>query len=381
MILEYGVRNFLSFKEGAKVSFRLDKNVPLNISNGKDYSTIMCVKGANGSGKTQLLKGLAFILAFTTVSFNQKPESEIPIEPFGDSKNSSNFYLIFRIDGIEYQYELEGTSTRVLKETLTQLTPRKRKLIDRKNNEIIKSTSDYQSLQSVEIRPNASVISIAHQHQIEAIKPIYKYLLDANFNVSETGVRNEEFVDIYRASQLLYEKNEIRQIVVEFLKSCDIGIKDIVIRREQQSDKKEPRHYPIFIHENAGKDIEVQLHAESSGTKQLYKYIISYLRSLTTGGMLILDEFDLFLHPHILPKILELFTSEESNRFGSQLLFTTHHAEIMNECGRYRTYLVEKENNESFAYRLDEIPGDMLRNDRPISTPYREGRIGGVPKL
>jgi hypothetical protein len=43
--------------------------------------------------------------------------------------------------------------------------------------------------------------------------------------------------------------------------------------------------------------------------------------------------------------------------------------------------LVNKEDNESFAYRLDEIPGDILRNDRPILPAYNDGKIGGIPKL
>jgi hypothetical protein len=53
----------------------------------------------------------------------------------------------------------------------------------------------------------------------------------------------------------------------------------------------------------------------------------------------------------------------------------------MDTLGKYRTFLVNKENNESFGYRLDEIPGDMLRNDRLISPIYNEGKIGGIPKL
>jgi hypothetical protein len=61
-----------------------------------------------------------------------------------------------------------------------------------------------------------------------------------------------------------------------------------------------------------------------------------------------------------------------------QLLFTTHNTEIMDILGRYRTYLVQKVDNESFAYRLDEVPGDILRNDRPISPAYNDGKIGAL---
>ena len=37
--------------------------------------------------------------------------------------------------------------------------------------------------------------------------------------------------------------------------------------------------------------------------------------------------------------------------------------------------------NESFLYRLDEIPGDMIRKNRPISPIYNANKIGGKPKI
>ena len=62
------------------------------------------------------------------------------------------------------------------------------------------------------------------------------------------------------------------------------------------------------------------------------------------------------------------------------MLFTTHNSEILDVLGKYRTYIVSKENGESIAYRLDEIR-DILRNDRSISVPYKRHFIGGYPKI
>jgi hypothetical protein len=63
------------------------------------------------------------------------------------------------------------------------------------------------------------------------------------------------------------------------------------------------------------------------------------------------------------------------------MIFTTHDTDIIDLLGRYRTYIVNKDENESYVYRLDELPGDMLRNDRPISPAYKDGKIGGKPRL
>ncbi|MNP67524.1 hypothetical protein D3C76_1633680 [compost metagenome] len=79
--------------------------------------------------------------------------------------------------------------------------------------------------------------------------------------------------------------------------------------------------------------------------------------------------------------MLDLFIDEETNPDNAQLIFTSHNLEIMDYLGKYRTYLVAKEDSESYCYRLDEIPGDIIRNDRSISTLYRDGKLGGVPKI
>jgi AAA15 family ATPase/GTPase len=76
-----------------------------------------------------------------------------------------------------------------------------------------------------------------------------------------------------------------------------------------------------------------------------------------------------------------LFDDPEKNINNAQLIFTTHNTDIMDKLGKYRVVLVNKQDNESFLYRLDEIPGDILRNDRSIIPAYKAGKIGGKPRL
>ncbi|NOR79400.1 MAG: hypothetical protein GQ529_00990, partial [Methyloprofundus sp.] len=78
-------------------------------------------------------------------------------------------------------------------------------------------------------------------------------------------------------------------------------------------------------------------------------------------------------------RILDLFLNDESNPKGAQFIFTAHNTEIIDWLGKYRTILVNKEDNESYCYRLDEITGSMIRNDRSIIPLYLDGKIGGIP--
>ncbi len=120
---------------------------------------------------------------------------------------------------------------------------------------------------------------------------------------------------------------------------------------------------------------------QSSGVKSLYLQLGRYKTVLDKGGILALDEFDINLHPDLLPMLIDFFEDEKKNINNAQLIFTTHNSEIMDELGKYRVVLVNKTENESFLYRLDEIPGDILRNDRSISSVYNAGKIGGKPKI
>jgi len=159
-----------------------------------------------------------------------------------------------------------------------------------------------------------------------------------------------------------------------------LGIKDVIIE-ERINEDNGTVYIPVFIHDSENKDYKISYKNESRGTKSLYFQLVLYKMVLTYCGVLVLDEFDINLHPDILPLLIELFTDERINITNAQLLFTTHNSGIMDQLGKYRTILVNKENNKSFLYRLDELPGDMLRNDRPIEPVYRSGKLGGVPRV
>lgn len=380
MIIEYGIRNFLSFKEGATVSFRLDKNTPENIAQGRDFATVMCVKGANGSGKTHLLKGLAFIANFASQSFSTDPEAEIAVDTYFHSTAPAEFYTEFvASDGATYLYELSVSKEKIEREALYQKKQRKTKLFERIENRVtaIKRLS---AIELIDYRSNASTIATLHQHKNSAIAPVYEFFKKILFNVSQTGFAGLRAFDMDTVAKFFHDNQSAIDFVLVFIRDSDIGISNITIASEDGENGKK-KYFPVFHHMVDGTEKPVFPSTESNGTKYLFRMLLAYFITITQGGVFVADEFDIYLHPDILPKILSLFMNSEINKRGAQLLFSTHNADILDICGKYRTVLVNKDNNASYAYRLDELPGDILRNDRLISTPYKEGRIGGVPRL
>lgn len=93
--------------------------------------------------------------------------------------------------------------------------------------------------------------------------------------------------------------------------------------------KQQKKVISHFFHDDAGFIKKLTIDQESSGTKALYIDLFFYYTNLKSGGVLILDEFDINLHPDILPHLIKLFTDNVTNPLSAQMLFTSHNAEIL----------------------------------------------------
>lgn len=379
MLLEFGAKNYYSFREGFEISLRLNSGCPEEISHNKQYSNILCIKGANGSGKTNALKALSFLKEFCCNSFNEKPDEEIRFESFFGNSEPTEFYVIFSDNDVEYKYELVLTRNEIISEVLYRKEKRITKLLNRHFDVFTYTHPDFKELKQMKLRKNASFISTANQYEIPKIKIIYEFFNIIMRNVSYIGL-GRWTPDVNKTSEYYYKTPEVFKFVKEILRKCDLGIHDIQIE-EKTNEKGDKVYSPVFQHKVNEKIHSLPYINQSSGTKSLFLQLGGYKAVLQIGGVLVLDEFDINLHPDILPLLVELFENNNINSENAQLIFTTHNPDIMDILSKYRTILINKENNESYLFRLDEISGDILRNDRPISPIYRSGKIGGVPKI
>jgi AAA15 family ATPase/GTPase len=373
-------RNFCSFREGATLSFQLDRKVPAGISSKKGIATVLAIKGANASGKTHALKVLPFLASFCARSFDQEPESRIPLSSFFDNQDPSEFEVEFTQKGMLYVYRLICTDKRVISETIFRRTnARKTKIIERKDNEIKFATKEFAEIAKIKIRSNASLIATSHQYEIAAIKPIRDFFSRTLANVAFAGFK-EKFATLEFTAKYLNEHQELLAPISKFISDCDTGISKIDIHKGK-NNKGEDAFFPIFWHEWEGKEKPITEFEESSGTKYLVTLLPQVFLTLKAGAILVLDELDMHMHPLLVRKIISQFTDPETNPHHAQLLCSTHDSDVLDQLGKYRVYLVNKHDNESFLYRLDEVPGEMIRNDRSIIPLYKDGKIGGVPRV
>lgn len=379
MLLGYGARNFTSFKESIEISLELGAKCPATISKGKSVANLLCIKGANGSGKSNVLRIPGFLTEFCCNSFNKKPDDDMVLQSFFNNNDPIDIFCDFVFNGTKYRYELCLTTQEVISEKLSRKVKRLSTVFERKDNKLINCIKEFSELRKVKLRTNASLISTAHQYEIESIVPIYKFFDSISNNFSWHGQRI--FSTNYRKISEYYKNNpEVLISVIEMIKDCDLGIIDIKINESTDENGKK-YYYPIFYHDANLEDNWLTYFAQSLGTQTLFMNFPYYSFTIKNGGVLVMDEFDTDFHPHLLPKIVGIFDNEEINVKNAQMLFSTHNTGILEYMGKYRTVLINKESSESYGYRLDEIPGDIIRNDRLIAPVYNSGKIGGVPRI
>ena len=279
----------------------------------------------------------------------------------------------------KYTYEAELTKQRVISETLFQHEGKKKNiLIKREGNNIVENNFS-ESIDKIIIRDNASFISTFFQYGVPEMTPFVPFFADFMSNVIYNGNSADNLYD-YVASYY-YNNKELHQKVVEQLKLFDTGIEDVVIRRGVDMMGNE-QYLSEFIHKTSADNASLNYFNQSTGTKLLYNQLKDFFITLENGGTLIYDELGIHLHARIVPYLYNYFLDEDINTKHAQLIFTTHHSSVLDDMKKYRTYLFNKEDGESYCYRIDELPNNiMLRNDRSLESTYKTGILGGVPNV
>ena len=383
MLKAFGVRNYTCFNDWMELDCTLNDQVPERFHNGNNIAPILCLKGANASGKTNAIKAIAFLKNFIKNSFTNYDETPQVLDTFFNNRKPTEFYIEFITqDKKEYLYELQLDGERVYYEKLTV----NKKLVLHRDMQELKNIKLFNDIK-IPFNSNVSVISAAfyYPETQDAVKSIHSFFDNIFTNVTRFGFTEypDMLADRSRASffsKIYQNENEAFIFMKTFLKKFDLGIENIKIGSQQLPDGKS-FHYPIFTHSSSGQSYVLLDENESSGTRALFTNLLYYYHTLHYGGLLLLDEFDVNLHPDILPFLIELFLNQESNPNNAQLIFITHNNEIMDLAGKYRTYMFEKKDNQSYCYRLDELESKLIRNDRSIVRLYTKGLLGGIPQV
>ena len=372
MLLSFTLSNFRSFKT--------KKTLDLTAATIKEYeeslfSTVglppaptvsvlpsAVLYGANSSGKSNLIEAIRTFLTTVYDSASYNSSEELPMAPFMFDEDSrtkpSCFEIELLIDDDWYRYGFSAKKDRICEEYLYFKTGNKGRE------------------KCLFVRDNALFLSVADAFNDRIAGLIMRELKGfAVFDGDKSEALSEKAISI--------SDDELNS----FLSKFKLGFE--TIRRVDNPSIRAVTTHKVY--DASGKvtgEISMSLSdTESNGTNKLFDMAPIFVKALSSRRVLVIDEFGSSMHPMITRMLISLFNSKETNPMGSQLIFTTHDTNLLDNkfLRRDQIWFTEKDDTASTdLYSLVEFKdasGVKVRNDRSYEKDYINGRYGAIPYL
>ncbi len=398
MIYKIEIENFYSIRNAQVLDLRVPANAP------DDYGRLtscwkgsserapkaVAVFGANGSGKSNLLRALSFGAWFIGSSFESDPHQPMPYTPFNDDESSERptrlkYWTSLQLppnqnDGIEYPccYELiiaNGNSRTVSERIFYWPTPssRRTRLIERFEDGAVKAAkgfglSGYKHVLEKILRPNASVFSTLAQlnHPVATDLANRARKFRHNFSVEKDGFDEDRVLKRYLDPSNMFDRfnREISRI--------GVGVRAL----EVHEGINRPEVY--FRHEGLSHPMPPSF--ESHGTRQFLKLFPLIFDALSSGSVVAIDNLDAAIHSMILPEIFSWFYDPVRNPYGAQLWASCHNLSLLDDLSKDQIVFCEKDSQgRTDIYSLNDIRA--VRRDDNFYKKYLGGVFGAVPRL
>lgn len=439
MIIRFNINNVLSF--GSEREFdMLPSPRHTRLSHHKykisdfDILKISAIYGANGSGKSNLIKGL-FTLTEIVKTGDIPPRLKNEKFKLSDSNKEKSQILAIEFfkNEVAYYYGLEIDEDVVLTEELYQSGLGKNDdilLFERKTNEnkkvITKFSPEFENdLESKTLK------SVIEKTLSKPEKSIFKLLseLDNEFLKSIKAPFEwfaEDVVILTPSSkpvalvQNVDSDDSFKEFVNKTMCSFDTGIKKIetetkTIKEFFGEDTQNIEKLSKILNENPTKKIgltnkngeeviainengnivikrlvlkhlsdknafiEFYLNEESDGTNRLLDYIPAFQDMIFKDKVYIIDEMERSIHPLLIKELIRKYSLD--NKTKGQLIFTTHESNILDQeiLRQDEIWFIEKDKKGcSDMYPLSEF---KEHHTKDIKKGYLNGRYGAIPFL
>jgi uncharacterized protein len=364
MISRLEIENFYSVRQAQVLDLRVADNVPAvagRFGEACPGSTarvpkVVALFGANASGKSTVLRALAFLGWFVQSSFQLPPDAAQPCESFNDQEAAKlptrlAIHFAAPADLVEprlescakYIYEVSfrselGKPRSIVSECLRQAPftgGKPVRLFERDEKSEIRygkgyGLAGYKQVLS-KVRSNASVIATLAQfdHQPSLLLQRLAASILTNIFIEKVDFSEDKVVRFYA------EHPELIEALNREIERIDLGIKGMSIDSSAAG--------PVARFEHEGLDRLMPLHLESHGTRQFLRIFPMLIQTLKVGGVAVIDELDLAIHPLVLPEILRWFYDPVRNQQNAQLWMSCHNASLLDDLIKEEVYFCEKD--------------------------------------
>ncbi|MBR2658405.1 AAA family ATPase [Candidatus Saccharibacteria bacterium] len=408
MIHGLKVKNFYSIKDEVKVNF-VAKNgsitVPelyLDAPYNKKVTKVAFVGGPNGSGKTNILRALAF-MRFLMNQVGSTVPGILPYFSYVLDKDKSSYISVeFSVDSNLYEYTITFGRDMIYDEKLfltNMVSERatKKKVYSRfwSNDTYVVEVSDLvKNLRNVK---DIGAILATKENKTRTVIDLYTsldeidgflrevkdYWLRMFTNVVSFGNMESEFSTSKLANDALKSINENdlgRELSRKILKSVDIGF-DGIKSFKMANNENSLMIYGIE-HKYKNNRFLFPTFEESAGTNRIVYLVneIGRILSRDKGGVAVIDDMDAFIHPDVYEILVEQFMSPSVNKNGTQLILASHNYTTLNLLDKQQIILVEQnEEGATESWRLDSMKGVETHDN--FYAKYMAGKYGAVPRV
>lgn len=419
MLLEFGVKNYRSFRDEARLTMlpvNAYKEKPENLAPVKPLGTnsdgvlsAAVIYGANASGKTNLLKAIDFgrACAMGLITFGS-PDYR---SAFVGCEAPSEFSFSIIANGTRYRYEFSLSDEGATDEAL-YVRPRGERLVYRRTRQedgsyAVKQGSMYSGIESKlkGFSDNGLVLNFLAKFGMPDCAAVVRWFVStlSVHDKSDPLEQGEILQKLINLGESSFTK------VIDAVKSADLGIVGAQIsvsdltaeERESQkvaTDKikavfaalvgesslelEPPDQKTVFQFQHTinGNRVGFGFDRESLGTVTLLNLAADFVDAIVNGRVLVVDEIERSLHPMLLKSLVSLFFDRDLNTKNAQLVFTTHDLSIMSSdlLRRDQIWFVQKDpvTGGSELYSLAEY---SPRKDDNILNRYLSGAYGAVP--
>lgn len=420
MLLRFRVSNSRSFRKRQELSLvasslkdREEGLIACRAARAGHVLPAALVFGPNGSGKTNLLGALMFMMRAVTESQERRVlDTAAPgtfrLDP-ACAEAPSRYEVDFMLDGVLHNYGFEATGNSFGSEWLHDFPRSRARLLFKRSGNIFvfgRSLHGRNKAISESTRPDSLFLSVAAQMSHERLSRIFEYFTNIH-GIPYFGSEMNFMAAISHGS-------EVTKKVVQFLNLIDRNIIDFQMQeievdknefdeifggvyQEAKSQEQEGTRIPFlpfFDLVRSGKPVPlVQLAhrgmdgrpiyfgpgQESAGTLRLMAGLALLFQSLDRGSLFLVDELDASLHTQAAEAVLALFCSPETNPRGAQLIATTHDTNLLNSSLMRRDQVWFTEKGSDGATELYPLTDIRTRKGDDLEKAYLQGRYGAVP--
>ena len=406
MIYRIEIENFYSIRDRQVLDLRVPLSVrdfperfaPLFPGSTERAPKVVAAFGANGSGKSTMLKALSFIKWFITESFAQN--GNWPINRFNDAESANKpTRLAIELSGLTdlslaatagsatgedafslFRYELElrpigGIVQTVSREAILYKASGKgrwSRVFERDEGKAVLGSKLFPLVgfsQVIDkVRENASVIATLNLFDHEQAKGVTHSATKVIHNILL------ERMEISATEVVKFLASDPKTVIAlnETLQRIDIGIESMRIAESANGPEA------WFKHSNL--ELEMSWFLESHGTQAFIKVFPLLLLALKQGGIAVVDELDQFIHPLILPEIVRWFYDPDRNPSNAQLWMSSHSVSLLEELTKEEVVLCEKdEHGRTQIFSLMDVEG--VRRSENLYKKYLGGVYGAIPHI